>query len=284
MTFLPIVGRELRVEARRNGTYWLRFFVGIQAILVAVVAWILQALNSKVKFGTALFWGLAGVALIHCLLAGRRSTADCLSQEKREGTMGLLFLTDLNGFDVVVGKLVATSLGGFYGLLTIFPVLAVPLLVGGMTSGELWQDVARADRHFYFYSLDWSFLFGGEQGIQRSDWPEISLVLTTLTIILPMIGLAVYLPRATFVPGFFLTCPFYAFGMCEDANYMAHPNDYWSSLALMHGLSWLFVMRACRLLPISWQDQPSAARAFCVVESLQTSHQLWGAAGPKRLP
>ena len=77
----------------------------------------------------------------YCLAYGRRSTADCLSQEKREGTLGLLFLTDLKGHDVVLGKLVATSVRGFYGLLAVFPVLAVPLLLGGTTSGEFWRVV-----------------------------------------------------------------------------------------------------------------------------------------------
>ena len=91
--------------------------------------------------GRHIFEWLAGLMLVYCLAYGRRSTADCLSQEKREGTLGLLFLTDLKGHDVVLGKLVATSVRGFYGLLAVFPVLAVPLLLGGITSGEFWRVV-----------------------------------------------------------------------------------------------------------------------------------------------
>ncbi|HQU46125.1 MAG TPA: hypothetical protein PK867_25150, partial [Pirellulales bacterium] len=41
-------------------------------------------------------------------------TADCISSERREGTLGLLFLTDLRGHDVVLGKLVVAGLGAFY--------------------------------------------------------------------------------------------------------------------------------------------------------------------------
>ena len=66
--------------------------------------------------------------MIYCLFSGRISTADCLSEEKREGTLGLLFLTDLKGYDVVLGKLAATSVSAFYGLLAALPVLAVPVL------------------------------------------------------------------------------------------------------------------------------------------------------------
>src|SRR5512145_1105353 len=87
------------------------------------------------------FWGLSVLALAYCLYAGRHATADCLSQEKREGTLGLLFLTDLKGYDVVLGKLAATSLNGLYCLVGILPVLAVPLLLGGVSYPEFWRMV-----------------------------------------------------------------------------------------------------------------------------------------------
>ena len=45
----------------------------------------------------------------YCLLEGTRLAADCRGEEKREGTLGLLFLTDLQGYDVVLGKYLATS-------------------------------------------------------------------------------------------------------------------------------------------------------------------------------
>src|SRR6185436_16415795 len=84
-----------------------------------------------------LFFSVAGCALLYCLLTGLRATADCLSEEKREGTLGLLFLTDLKGYDVVTGKLVANSLNGFYGLLAILPVVALALLMGGLTGMQV---------------------------------------------------------------------------------------------------------------------------------------------------
>ena len=64
------------------------------------------------------------------------ATSDCLSEEKREGTLGLLFLTDLKGYDVVIGKLTAKSMNSFYAVLSVVPILALPLLMGGVTAGE----------------------------------------------------------------------------------------------------------------------------------------------------
>ena len=75
------------------------------------------------------------------LLAGIFTTADCLSEEKREGTLGLLFLTDLKGYDIVLGKIVAASVNWFFGLLALFPVLALSLLMGGVAPGEFWRKI-----------------------------------------------------------------------------------------------------------------------------------------------
>src|SRR5580700_7643210 len=150
MRFLPIVDRELREGSRRRGTYWLRVRVAFQALLIGVAGYFVNFFQPTLKLGTVLFWGLSGVSMLFCLLAGRRSTADCLSQEKREGTLGLLFLTDLKGYDVVLGKMVATSIAGFYALVAIFPVLAIPLLAGGMTNGEFWRMVLVLVNSFFF--------------------------------------------------------------------------------------------------------------------------------------
>src|SRR5438445_2731626 len=141
MTFLPIVERELRVAARRHSTYAMRLFVAAAAIVTGVFFYVANVRSAPQGIGHSIFLGLGILALIYCLAAGRRSTADCLSQEKRDGTLGLLFLTDLKGYHVVLGKLTATSLTGFFCLVAIFVVLAVRLLMGGITSGEFWRIV-----------------------------------------------------------------------------------------------------------------------------------------------
>jgi hypothetical protein len=91
-----------------------------------------QARICEVIVARSLTW----FELLLCLLAGVFFTADSLSEEKREGTLGLLFLTDLKGYDVVLGKLAATSVNAFYALLALLPVTALPLLMGGVTGEE----------------------------------------------------------------------------------------------------------------------------------------------------
>src|ERR1041384_1601852 len=142
MTFLPIVERELRVATRRKMTYWMR--VGVAVVSFVLCLWAVQAefaFRQTAAVGRAIFSTLTAVAFVFCLLAGVAVTADSISKEKREGTLGLLFLTDLNGYDIVLGKLFATSLNVFYGLIAIFPILALSLLFGGVTGTEFWRMV-----------------------------------------------------------------------------------------------------------------------------------------------
>src|SRR5438876_7905417 len=106
MTFLPIVERELRVQARQKRTFRLRLVNATAAMaIVSFMLLVNQGLRTPGSLGHGLFAGLGSLGLIYCLLSGAGSTADSLSQEKREGTLGLLFLTDLKGYDVVLGKL-----------------------------------------------------------------------------------------------------------------------------------------------------------------------------------
>src|SRR5689334_8844113 len=127
MTFLPVVERELRVASRRRYTYWTRFFAALGTLTLCTWIWgWLTDGQPAADRGQSLFRTIAGLAFVYSLFVGIATTADCLSEEKRDGTLGLLFLTDLTGFDVVLGKLAATSLNAFYRLVSVFPILAIP--------------------------------------------------------------------------------------------------------------------------------------------------------------
>src|SRR5262245_43592514 len=84
------------------------------------------------RVGKEIFSGLAVVGMIYALLAGPLTTVDCLSRERREGTLGLLFLTDLRGYDVVLGKMAAAAFDMVLGLTAVLPLLSIPLLMGGV--------------------------------------------------------------------------------------------------------------------------------------------------------
>ncbi|HXD00565.1 MAG TPA: ABC transporter permease subunit, partial [Verrucomicrobiae bacterium] len=142
MTFLPIVGRELRVAARSRFTFWSRLAAAAFALLIfGALQLLAQRSGGAFPAGQIEFGVLKWFAFIYACAVGLFLTADSLSEEKREGTLGLLFLTDLRGYDVVFGKLLTQSLRAFYGLLAAIPIMGLALLAGGVTGGEFSRSI-----------------------------------------------------------------------------------------------------------------------------------------------
>ena len=133
MTFLPIVERELRAEARHSFTYWLRV-LGASVLFGVLLVTILD--RPGAEEGAALFSSLNTAMFIAIWTLVPLLTADCLSRERREGTLGLLFLTPLTSSAIVVGKSLTHCLRAVTMLLASLPVLSVPFLLGGVT----WRE------------------------------------------------------------------------------------------------------------------------------------------------
>jgi len=252
MSFLPIVERELRIRSRRRSTY--RFRQGGALIAIVVVGFALVGSGGFVGPGASggtLFAILAWMVFIACLLEGARNTADCLSEEKRAGTLGLLFLTDLKGYDVVLGKLMATSLNSFYSLLAIFPPLAMPLLLGGVTAGEFWRLVLLLTNTLFFALAIGMFVSAISRN-ERKAWSSTLVLIGLLAIVPPSLEAA----NLSWFSGLSPLSPTTALISLFDAVYASAPETYWASLWTVHGLSWLFLGLASYLLPRTWQDIP----------------------------
>jgi ABC-type transport system involved in multi-copper enzyme maturation permease subunit len=252
MTFLPIVERELRVRARLRSTYRFRLFAAVGAIvLVGLLLLASETLASAGRHGATLFGALAWLSFGHCLLDGARNTADCLSEEKRAGTLGLLFLTDLRPYDVVLGKLMATSLNSFYGLLAIFPPLAIPLIIGGVTVGEFWRMVLVL-LNTLFFSVAAGLAVSASSRDERRAWAATVAITVFFAGVPPLLllspawsssMLATFSPTTGFLHVF-------------DQAYSAAPDRYWESFWHLQWISWGCLVAAMFVLPRAWQDRP----------------------------
>ena len=130
--FLPVVNRELREASRQKATYWNRVVAAAIALIIFFLFWLAMRQEPPHNLGLSTFYSLSLLAGVICVLAGS-SVADSISKEKREGTLGLLFLTNLRGYDVVSGKIVAGSLSTVYRVIAILPIMAIGFLLGGVT-------------------------------------------------------------------------------------------------------------------------------------------------------
>ncbi len=273
MTFLPIVERELRVAARRRTTHRSRLLMAVAAMLIGLGVLLANFGATRAVMGKFFFTGLGVLALVYCLLAGRRSTADCLSEEKREGTLGLLFLTDLTGYDVVLGKLAATSLNAFYGLLAVFPVLALPLLMGGITNGEFWRLVVVLLDTFLFSLAVGIFASALSHDLRKAMAINFG-VLLAFVLVIPACASAIDLNWHVMISGLLYSTPIYSFTLLFDQHYKTDARNFWCSVALIHGLTWLLLIQASRIVPHSWQDGP-APTPRAVKKQRQGFWQRW---------
>src|SRR5580765_4838751 len=119
----PVVERELRVAARKGGTYWSR--VGAALTAIVITGWWFAGpatLGLSPQAGRTAFRVLALLAALMIVTSVIRLTAEAFAREKREDTLGLLFLTPLKPRDLVLGKLVSSGLGAFYRFVAVVPV------------------------------------------------------------------------------------------------------------------------------------------------------------------
>ncbi len=263
MTFLPVVERELRAASRRRQTYWRRSLTGLVTIGICVWVWFTFSGGAvQHERAQALFYTISGLTFAYSLLAGTGATADCLSEEKRDGTLGLLFLTDLKGYDVVLGKLTATSVDSFYRLMAVFPVLAIPLLMGGLTIGEFWRMVLVLVNTLFFSLAAGVFVSSISQQSQKAISGAFGLILLVAGGI-PAAGLVfqAWQAQPKYPHEFLLGTPGYAYALVFDASYKLRGQQFWICLALTHALTWILLGWASLILPRSWQDRPATSAA-----------------------
>ena len=261
MTFLPIVARELRVTARRGSTYWLRLASALLALAAGAWIYVVSYRDSPSSLGQAMFITLTIVANLYALLAGMRVTADCLSEEKREGTLGLLFLTDLKGYDIVLGKLAATSLNAFYWLLAVFPMLGISLIMGGVTPGEFARVIAVSVNNLLF-SLAVGMFCSSVSRDDRKAAGGTFLVILFLTAGLPLLGMWMEtLTRNGHAwPLFSVPNPAFTCYAAFDQMYTrsGYGGVFYLSALVVLGMSWALLALACWIVPRTWQEKESS--------------------------
>jgi ABC-type Na+ efflux pump permease subunit len=256
MNWLPIVGRELRIAARQRSTFWLRVAAALTAMLIGSGCMVFSLLPGSLPFqmGSVLFNVLTWLCLGAGLCAGLFFTSDCLSEEKREGTLGLLFLTDLRGYDVALGKLLATSLRGFYALLAVLPILSITLCMGGVTGAQYWKS-ALALVNALFFSLAAGMAVSAVSRDSQKAMMGTLLVLLLLALGGPAAdGTIAATKQRGFEPLWSLSSPGYVLVAASAWGRSA----YWGALATTHVLGWALLALACALVPHTWQERKKA--------------------------
>jgi hypothetical protein len=198
------------------------------------------SLSTPGATGRSAFEGLIVTSFLLCC-AACLLTADTISRERREGTLILLLLTRVRGLDVLLGKFASGGLACLLALVALVPVLALPLLGGGVTGAEAARmAVALFNTMFLALSIG---LWASARGFERFRTTRAALLVTAGMVLGPLI-LRRFLPA----PYPALASPLGAMFQAADLRYSTSPEWYWLSLALVHTFAWAFLLAAAAFL------------------------------------
>ncbi len=132
MRLLPILVRELRVLCRKRGTYGMRLALAFPVLATGA----LFTLDYPGTGGDAIA-AQAAVCQILFAFGAAFAASDSISSERREGTLGLLLLTPLRSYQVLLGKLLTRISQFLLCLWAVVPILSLPLLAGGVDPADV---------------------------------------------------------------------------------------------------------------------------------------------------
>ena len=197
MALLPIIERELRVALRKRRPVRRR----LQVAALASAGTLLFLLFAKSGGPGARHAGHTLHQLL-CLAAGYlvlqtpQLTAGVFAEERREQTLGLLFLSGLSATEVFASKLFSAALVAFSDLLALLPMLAIPFLIGGV-SFNLFLATICALPNILLFVLAVCLL---ASVLTRDDGTAL-IVAAVLLFLLCGVGPLVYLAQSRFSPG-----------------------------------------------------------------------------------
>lgn len=251
---LVVLQRELVREARRPKATQIRVLASIAGF--AICLFLLFAQSGGGADGRRMFFILTFAAFWFCFIQGVRVAAGAIADEKREGTLGLLFLTDLRPSGIVLAKLFAVALPLIQPYLAFVPPLAITALHGGVTGGEILRAVTVVGATLMLSVAAGLCVSSYSRHCEHTGrW--------TLVVLLTIAGLPLLLVKIGF--GLFrFFSPWTGFQSIADAQFQAGPQEFWISLlTLTFGIVAL-LSGAVFFLPLRWETTapPAAGKRF----------------------
>src|SRR5439155_15096282 len=163
-----------------------------------------------------------------------------ISSERREGTLGLLLLTRVRAFGVVIGKLGSTATAALGALVALLPLLMVPILAGGVGSGEAFRK-GLACINCLFFALAVG-LFCSASGRDRFRTAMQSVLGLLCVTFLPVIANAPF--QSLGIALFAHISPLFTLLHADDRSYKSSALSFWISLAAVQAAAWLLLKGA----------------------------------------
>ena len=144
---LALFGRSVRDDTRSKTLLWARLGIAA-AVLFAIMrasSWTMSGGAAGLSFFSSVVW----MNFVVICVAGISYFASSITEEKEEGTLGLLRMTDLSPVAILLGKSTSRLVGGLLLLLVQLPFAMLSITLGGV----------RMDQVLGCYALLGAFLF-----------------------------------------------------------------------------------------------------------------------------
>ncbi|MCX7866794.1 MAG: ABC transporter permease [Limisphaera sp.] len=275
MLWWVLVDRELRAAARRAGTWWWRVGGALALCVGALMPALPLLYDAPPAFqGEVLFTALIIPLWFSCWMAGMVLTADSLARERREGTLGLLFLTDLSPATVVAGKLASGSLQALGAVVAALPLLTLPILLGGVSPGQ-WSRAALVCLLTLWVSLNVGLFCSALnlRVVSALGWTFVVLVI--LSAIIPMVvGVSLgFLDwhALDFLPA--VWTPAGGLFLIGDTAYRSGPGWFWAWAAVQFALGLCAFTGTRMLVDRLWRETDAPARLGTIRKWRAALHQ-----------
>lgn len=243
---VSILHREMRLVSKRRWTFIGRILTTVLGFLLCLVL----VFASSGQGGAIVFNTLAFFSFAFCLIQGVRRASGMITEEKREGTLGLLFLTPLKPRDIIGGKFFSVAIPMIQPLLAFLPVLSISILLGGTTWGELLRSIL---------VLGSVLVLSISTGLFVSSWSRDTnhSGRRTLLLLLAAVFIPVIFGRGILDPLRYFT-PWTAYRTISDPGYRVNGEDFWLSIITTNAFSLLALLGATFFLPRRFEEKEIA--------------------------
>ncbi|HEY3968447.1 MAG TPA: ABC transporter permease subunit [Planctomycetaceae bacterium] len=143
---LPLLAKELNEQSAQRRTYVIRFVYGAVLFTAACGMFygtFLQGGGSAGGLGQGrqMFEKLVGLQFWTIYLFLPAVSCGCLTLEKERNTLGLLLITTLSPWQIVMQKLLGRLVPMLTFVILSFPLMAVAYSFGGFTEDYLWSGI-----------------------------------------------------------------------------------------------------------------------------------------------
>jgi len=145
---LPLLAKELNEQAAQRRTYLIRF--AYASVLFTAACGLFYGNNLQGEGGSSgvlgqgrrMFEELVSLQFWSIYLLLPAISCGCLTVEKERNSLGLLLITSLGPWQIVIQKLLGRVVPMLTFVLLSFPLMAVAFSFGGIAEDYLWSGIA----------------------------------------------------------------------------------------------------------------------------------------------